>query len=58
MCSASAPIEADAVHHGIPKTQKTRCGKPLRATDFDTVNFGSDIEFLKNVKSACGRGLT
>jgi hypothetical protein len=55
--ACSALTEVSAVH-GIPKTQKTRCDLTLRATDFDTVNFGSDIGFWRNVKCACSRRLT
>jgi hypothetical protein len=35
-----------------------RAGLALSDVDFDTVNFGSDIGFSRNVKSACGIRLT
>jgi hypothetical protein len=38
--------------------QKSRERVPLRAdVDFDTLNFGSEIENSENVKSACGTRL-
>jgi hypothetical protein len=46
-------------HHTLAQKQKSRERKSLRVdVVLDTLNFGSDIGFVENVKCACAAGLT